>query len=97
MVSDEMGRILSCHLDVNAFTADWVESLRRTLDSLLAPSRAARFRRELAAAILHGTLTPAEYERLTGEDLDALEDLERWLRELWRLLYGDAPVAEGPC
>lgn len=94
--SEETRRILSTHLDVNAFAADWVESMQRTLTAPQAPGRAARFRRDLAAAILGRTISPAEYEALTGEDFDAPEDLERWLRELWHHLYGDDPVSDAP-
>jgi hypothetical protein len=47
----------------------------------------------LAAAIEGKILTPAEYERLTGEDFDSPEDLKKWLVQLWRELFGTTPPA----
>ena len=84
--------ILHRHANVNAFTANWSERLKRELFSPNFPDRATLFRRELAAAILHNTITPAEYERITGEDFDTQDELNQWLREIWRSVFGAAPI-----
>lgn len=81
------------HCNVNAFEEDWVDTLRHELNSPKDPTRNALFRRQLADAIIHKTITPQEYRDLTGEDFDTQQDLENWLRELWLYLYGNAPIA----
>lgn len=91
-VSEMMERILKSHFDVNAFDENWVESLQRTLNHPNFPNRAREFKSELASAILDHTISPAQYEKLTGEDFDTPEDLEEWLREVWQKLYDGKPV-----
>jgi len=78
------------HFNVNAFTKDWIEDLKRELSNT---HRDVQFRSELADAILKDTITPAQYEHLTDEDFDTQEDLNKWLRSVWQDLYGDLPIS----
>jgi hypothetical protein len=50
------------------------------------------FRHQLAEAISNRTLTPAQYEQMTDEELESDEEVAERLRELWHDLYGDEPV-----
>lgn len=84
--------ILHRHANANAFTADSINQLKRELFSPKFPERAQMFRREFAQVILQEKLTPVEYEQITGEDFDTQEELNIWLRELWRDIFGDIPI-----
>lgn len=84
------------HFHVEVMGSNWQENLRRELDHPGHPERSAQFRQQFAQAILNRTITPAQYEGLTGEEFDTPEDLEAGLRELWRGFYGDEPVKSTP-
>lgn len=84
--------ILENHFNVNGMGEGWLGSLQRTLNHPRFPNRATQFKQELAEAILHQTVTPAQYERLTGAAYDTPEEVEGFLREVWQHLYGDEPV-----
>lgn len=85
--------VLRRYFQVEVFTSDWQESLKRELNNPKFPDRASQFREQLAEAILHRTITPKQYEELTDEEFDTPEALEEWLRELWRDFYGDEPIS----
>lgn len=87
-----MAGVLKKYFNVNAFTADWVERLKNELHGNPDPQYESRFRQQLSEAISRGTITPLQYERLTGEDFDTPSDLRDWLLEVWRKLYGDEPI-----
>lgn len=89
-LSAMMTKILENHFDVNAFDENWAESLKRTLNNPKSPDRAQQFRKELDEIIRNQSLSPAEYERLTGEDFDSQIELDTWLREVWLRLYGES-------
>ena len=91
-VPDPLARLLYTYCDVNALGDRFPEELRLVLEAPEHPRRGEMFRQQLADAILRRTVTPAQYESLTGHDFDTPEDLEKWLRELWQGLYGDQPV-----
>jgi hypothetical protein len=91
-VPDPLGSVLKRHLNVNGRTADWPGEILSDLMGHRNPNQEANFRHQLADAILHDTMTPAQYEGLTREDFDTQQDLNAWLREVWRLLYGDRPI-----
>jgi hypothetical protein len=92
MVPEPLATILSLYFEVNSFTADWPASLQSYLNDPASKERERLFRTQLAEAILHDTVTPQDYEKLTREDFDTPEDLRRWLKEVWRDLYGDRPI-----
>jgi hypothetical protein len=93
---EPLASILRRHCNVNAFSDNWPDALKRELNYAGDPERAALFREQLAHAILHNAITPEQYEELTGEDFDTQEELNRWLHELWGDLYGSDPLtAEG--
>jgi hypothetical protein len=86
--------VLRRHCNVNGFARDWPQKIVRELNAMKSPPDAAKiFREELAQAILNHTLSPQDYEALTDEDFDTPEELEDWLREFWRKLYGTDPIA----
>ena len=84
--------VLHRYANVNAFTADWPNKLKAELFDPRFPERAPLLRRQLAEAILEQTITPAEYERLTGEDFDSQDELDEWLREFWRAIFGNETI-----
>lgn len=86
--------ILHRHANVNAITADWPAALKRELYHPKAHDRAHVFRRELARAILHSTISPDDYERLTRESFDTQEEVNARLREIWRGVFGSDPIRE---
>lgn len=91
-VPEPLAHLMERQLNVNAFRKDWPELFKAELAGLTDPTAAAAFRNQLAEAILHNRMTPEQYEKLTGEDFDTPEDLNAWLRELWKLLYGEQPI-----
>jgi hypothetical protein len=72
---------------------DWVKNV---LDYLPYTEEGGRvFRRQFAHAILHRTVTPADYRALTRDDIFPTdEELYAWFQEAWNMLYDNAPVAE---
>ena len=91
-VPNPLASILERHLNVNAFIKNWPEFIKAELAGRTDPNEANLFRNQLAEAILHKRMTPAQYEKLTGEDFDTPDDLNAWLRELWKELYGDEAI-----
>lgn len=79
-----------CHVDGGG--DGWIESLQRTLNHPRFPGRGDQFKQELATAILHRTISPEEYERLTDAAYDDQKDVDRELHDLWQHLYGNEPV-----
>jgi hypothetical protein len=92
-VPDPLASVLERHLNVNGFVADWPQALMRELLGHKNPRQEEMFRHQLASAILSKSITPKQYEALTGEDFDTRDDLDAWLRELWKTLYGERPVS----
>ncbi|MEJ7617062.1 MAG: hypothetical protein WKF30_08915 [Pyrinomonadaceae bacterium] len=88
-VPEPLADVLRTYCNVNALSGDWHESVRRMLEHT---HEASLFKQQLADAILHRSISPANYERLTREDFDTPEDLLARLGELWRDMYGDEPV-----
>lgn len=88
-VPEPLADVLRTYCNVNALSDDWHESVRRMLEHT---NETTIFKEQLADAILNGSVSPADYERLTREDFDTPEDLEVRLHELWHDLYGDEPV-----
>ena len=89
-VPEPLASILRTHFDVNAFTPDWPASLQRELRRPESRQREQAFRCQLANAVLHRSIKIEDYEKLTGEDFDTQDDLQRWLTNVWERLYGDA-------
>ena len=84
--------VLRRYFHVEVLSGDWQEVLQRELNFVGAPTRAAEFRRQLSDAILKRSITPAEYERLTEDELETQDEVEERLMYLWMGLYGDEPV-----
>lgn len=95
-VPEPLARTLKQYCHINAMTADWREALLSELNYPGDPSRAPTFRAQLADAIWNATISPQQYEALTGEDFDTQDDLQDRLRELWKEIYGEAPVSGPP-
>ena len=92
-VPELLAHVLKTYCNVNYFTSDWHERVKRMLNNPNFPDKAAQFRKELAEAIVHHTITPKQYEELTDEEFDTPEDLEKWLREVWRDFYADESIS----
>jgi len=90
-VPQPLADALKLYLHINAMTSNWKQKLVAQLNNPGDPTRALQFRHQLAESILHETITPKQYENLTGEDFDSQADLQVWLRKLWEELYGDQP------
>jgi hypothetical protein len=93
-VPSSLADILHRHANVNAISANWLSVLRQELCHPRFPDRARSFRTDLANAILHSTITPEHYEKLTSEDFDTQEGVNARLREIWRGIFGDGPIRE---
>lgn len=91
-ISELMTRILKSHFDVNGFDDNWLNSLKKTLNTPNFPERNAQFQNELAHAILHHHISLQQYEKLTGQDFDNEQGLEDWLREVWEMLYAGQAI-----
>jgi hypothetical protein len=76
---------LESYCNVNAFS---VRNLSDDLHTSIHPDIAEKFRLQLFEAINEKSITPEQYELLTGEDFDTQDDLDAWLRRLWDDLYG---------
>lgn len=85
--TDVLRHFLRAYCDVNALDPDWRGHLARTIHDLTQPDRARAFKSQLAAAIVHGTLSIAEYARETQGDFDAESELRQELRALWDAIY----------
>jgi len=89
-VPEPLATILYTYCNVNAMTEHWVDSLKIGIRH--SESQGRLFRSQLANAILHRSITPDDYERLTEEDFDSQDDLQAWLRELWPQLHPYTPL-----
>jgi hypothetical protein len=89
-VPKSLAHALRTYCNVNALDA--IPHLRAFLRRAENEKEAALVRRQLADAILKQTLTPQQYEELTGQDFDSLEELTDWLRQLWRDLFENEPI-----
>jgi hypothetical protein len=91
-VPNPLASILQRYCNVKAFGAQWPKLLMIELINHKDPQHEKLFRNQIAFAILHSTISPEQYEALTGQDFDTQKDLNEWLRELWKELYGDRSV-----
>ncbi len=90
-IPDPLGHLLYHYCQVEA--PEGIEALRDDLRQPQWRERTALFRQQLADAIVNKTITPEQYERLTGLDFDTPEDFNKWLRCLWKELFGDDPIS----
>lgn len=86
-IPDPLADLLKSYCNVNAVSID---DLTHDLRTSINPEIAKKFREQLANAILNKTISPEQYESLTGEDFDTQEDLDSWLQELWNELFHQA-------
>jgi hypothetical protein len=91
LVPDPLGSLLKRHCNVNGFEYGWHEIMLRELTDSGDIVKAQLFKRQLSEAITQESITLDEYEALTREDFDTQEDLTKWLKSIWKLLYGDDP------
>jgi hypothetical protein len=93
-MTETLAKILSLYCNVNAFDPD--QLLQDLQQKRIPEDEAATFQQQLAEAIVHNTLTPQEYKKLTGDnEYNTQEELEIWLKELWSQLYGSTPITVG--
>jgi hypothetical protein len=82
-----MATILSSYCDVYAI--DMISSLHADIASKrLDPERARLFKVQLLTAIKHKTMTPGQYNALTGENEYTTQGaLQAWLVKLWSIVF----------
>lgn len=72
---------------------DVAHDVRQTIRSPHATLTEAEFKWHLADAILNKRFSIEEYERLTDFDFETREEVAEDLAQLWRLVFGDEPIA----
>lgn len=92
-VPDPLARTLRAYCNVDALD---LPGLKAYLASPKGREYAAQFKQQLADALRGRILTPAEYEKLTGEDFDTRDDLTKWLAQLWVELFETPPPGAEP-
>jgi hypothetical protein len=92
---EPLTKIFSLYLNVNAFDSKQLsEDLR---ENRIPKDEAILFQRQLAKAILEKTLTPECYKDITGDnEYNSSEELETWLRDLWKEIYQNEPITLAP-
>jgi hypothetical protein len=83
-IPNPLADFLKSYCNVNAVS---ISDLTIDLRTSINPEIAKKFRQQLADAISKKTISPEQYESLTGEDFDTQEDLNLWLQELWNELF----------
>jgi hypothetical protein len=83
-IPDPLADLLKSYCNVNAAS---ISDLKHDLRTTINPEIAKIFRKQLADAISINTISPEQYELLTGEDFDTQEELNTWLQELWHELF----------
>lgn len=83
-IPNPLADLLKSYCNVNAVS---ISDLTQDLRTSINPEIAKKFRQQLADAISEKTISPEQYESLTGEDFDTQEDLNLWLQELWNELF----------
>jgi hypothetical protein len=89
-IAEPLRSILQGYFNVEMF---W-HSFPKDLLAYLAQDAelAARFKAQFAAAIVEGTLSAAQYQKLTDQSFDNEGALYAWLYKLWAEIYGEEPV-----
>lgn len=84
---DALEPILESYCNVNAF--DLVDLLGHHIESGKIPiDIVLQFKEQLREAILHDSLSPADYKRITGEnEYTTQAELHAWLCELWYMAF----------
>ena len=93
--AEELGHFLNMFWHVEDGGSHRAEDFHRQMAKLTDPSRADRFKEQLAAAIRDRTVLPDELERWTQRALDSKEDVHNELTEVWRAFYGSIPPESG--
>lgn len=84
LVPDPLGHFLKTYCNVDDCSlSELSEYVRKTATS----ERTLLFRAQLAEAIAKNTITPGQYEALTHEDFDTMEELNTWLCEIWKEVF----------
>lgn len=84
--------VLGSYCDVNAF--EMVDRLAEVVsDGRMKQEDVSVFRTELLNAIKNQTITPEQYEKITGFEYYTQEDLQAWLRELYTVVFKEEPPA----
>ena len=91
-IPDLLTKVLGDYWHVNSIDDNAASDIKRMLNSPKFPDRDATFCQQLSSAIREQFISPEEYERLTGEDLESREEVAGRLRELWRDIYDDRPL-----
>jgi len=80
-IKEPLKRVLSTYCDVNAI--ELINEISRSLNA----NDLELFKVQLIEAIAEESISVAEYERLTSDDLETPQDLKLWLIELWETVF----------
>lgn len=69
-----------------------IEKLKKFVQASIESERTILFRNQLADAIANNSITPVQYEKITGEAFDTQEDLNLWLKEIWYNVFDDMSI-----
>lgn len=88
IVNDPLNEFLRSYCHVNI---DTIDDLRDDLKkNVYSTATVELFRRQLSDAIRFHTITPRQFQKLTGDnEYNTQEELNVWLRGLWKELFDE--------
>ena len=92
-IKDPLARYL--RICCNPNSQELLDTLGEVLRHQVGPEEAKKFRQQLADVILHNSMIPEMYQKLTSDNEYPTQDkVQKRMLEIWKAAYGDAPVAE---
>ena len=83
-LEDPLKRIFSIYCNVNSL--DMVNLIAENLHAY----DKEKVREQLKDAIENNTISPLEYEAVTGDEYATQEELIVWLKEVWNIAFGES-------
>ena len=92
-IPEPLRSVLEARFNVEIQGSGWMNTIRSYAATTGEDGRL--FRRQLAHAILHQSISPDDYYAVTQDpNYPTVEELYERLREVWARLYDNAPVTE---
>ena len=92
-IPDPLARYL--RICCNPNSSELLDELRHMMMHEVAPGVEPQFRRQLAHAIMHSTMTPELYKAITKDnEYVTMEQVQNRMVEIWHAVYGDAPIQD---
>lgn len=89
---EELSHFLNLYWHVEDGGPEYLNEFKLALSKVRDPERAARFKHQLAEALVVGSVSREDFETWTLMDFDSDDDLMRELWTVWRGLYpGETP------